>query len=120
MVCTSTAPIDLIVIVGTAKLLHVYVPLNQRLGMEPPPCATSSRYEVPPPVFAAPVLLVAPLQALVWMAKMVFRGYIGAMAVCITAAPRLTPLPSTRLCSRPSIHLLSLAGLILQTERGSP
>ncbi len=69
MVCTSTAPIDFIAIVGSAPPLHFHVPLNRRLGVEPQPLAMGSRHEVPPPVCAAPVLLVAPLQALVRMAK---------------------------------------------------
>jgi hypothetical protein len=69
MVCTSTAPIDLIAIVGTAPPLHFDVPLNRRLGVAPPPLATGSRHAVPPPVFAAPVPLVAPFQALIRLAK---------------------------------------------------
>jgi hypothetical protein len=68
MVCTPATPVDFIAIVGAAPPVHVHVPLNRRLAVETQSFPTGSRHEVPRPVFAPPVLLVAPLQTLVRMA----------------------------------------------------
>ena len=64
LVCTPATPGDVLAIVGAAPPVHVHVPLHRRLAVATPSCPTGSRPAVPWPVFAPPVLLVAPCQPL--------------------------------------------------------
>jgi hypothetical protein len=93
VVGTPATPVDCIAIVGAAPPLHFDVPLNRRLGVAASSRPMGSRLEVPLPLLAPPVLLVAPFQGLARMAKPAPRAeWLAQLCVplleCLVTADR--------------------------------